>query len=93
MMGGQLTDWQRSRFAALLESDYDYTRPRRGQVRQAVVLSVREDEVIVDLGGVVSRLACGASHERFPRWVQRRRHPVIGCRTWRYRGAQQSEAE
>lgn len=34
----------------LLESDYDYTRPRRGQVRQAVVLSVSEDEVIVDLG-------------------------------------------
>jgi translation initiation factor IF-1 len=57
MMGGQLTDWQRPRFATLLESDYDYTRPRRGQVRQAVVLSVREDEVIVDLGGGVSRLA------------------------------------
>jgi hypothetical protein len=93
MMGGQLTDWQCPRFAALLESDYDYTRPRRGQVRQAVGLSVREDEVIVDLGGVVSCLACGASHERLPRWVQRRRHPVIGCRTWRYRGAQQSEAE
>lgn len=52
MMGGQLTDWQRPQFAALLESDYDYTRPRRGQARQAVVLSVSEDEVIVDLGGV-----------------------------------------
>ena len=51
MMGGQLTDWQRSRFAALLESDYDYTRPRRGQVRQGIVLSVSEDGVIVDLGG------------------------------------------
>jgi len=50
MMGEQLADWQQPQFAALLESDYDYTRPRRGQVRQAVVLSVREDEVIVDLG-------------------------------------------
>jgi small subunit ribosomal protein S1 len=49
-MGEQFADWQQPQFAVLLESDYDYTRPRRGQVRQAVVLSVREDEVIVDLG-------------------------------------------
>jgi small subunit ribosomal protein S1 len=58
-MDQQHTDSQRTQFSALIESDYDYTRPRRGQVRQAVVLSVRENEVLVDLGakrdGVVPR--------------------------------------
>jgi len=44
-------DWQQRRFSTLIESDYDYTRPRRGQVRQAVVLSVSDNDVIVDLGG------------------------------------------
>jgi small subunit ribosomal protein S1 len=49
-MDQQRTDVQQ-RFSTLIESDYDYTRPRRGQVRQAVVLSIGENEVIVDLGG------------------------------------------
>jgi small subunit ribosomal protein S1 len=44
-------DVQERRLATLIESDYDYTRPRPGQVRQAIVLSVSENEVIVDLGG------------------------------------------
>jgi len=44
-------DLQQRRFSTLIESDYDYTRPRRGQVRQAVVLSVGDNDVIVDLGG------------------------------------------
>jgi len=44
-------DWQQRRFSTLIESDYDYTRPRRGQVRQAVILSVSDNDVIVDLGG------------------------------------------
>jgi small subunit ribosomal protein S1 len=52
-------DWQQRRFSTLIESDYDYTRPRRGQVRQAVVLSVSDSDVIVDLGvkrdGIVPR--------------------------------------
>jgi small subunit ribosomal protein S1 len=50
---------QEQRFAALLEDDYDYKRPRRGQLRQAIVLSIGENEVIVDLGckrdGIVPR--------------------------------------
>jgi small subunit ribosomal protein S1 len=58
-MDGRCADSQQRRFAALLESDYDYTRPRRGQVRQAVVLSVGENDVIVDVGakrdGIVPR--------------------------------------
>jgi small subunit ribosomal protein S1 len=47
----QPVDVQEHRLAKLIESDYDYTCPRPGQVRQAVILSVSENEVIVDLGG------------------------------------------
>ncbi len=47
------------RFLALLENEYDYDRPRRGQVCSATVLSIDENEVIVDLGckrdGIVPR--------------------------------------
>ena len=34
----------------MLEGEYDYTRPTRGQVCYADVLSVGENQVIVDLG-------------------------------------------
>ena len=58
-MDKQCTDLQQQRFSTLLESEYDYTRPRRGQVRHAVILSVSENDVIVDLGtkrdGIVPR--------------------------------------
>ena len=47
------------RFSTLLENDYDYERPRRGQLCRATILSVDENEVIVDLGckrdGIVPR--------------------------------------
>lgn len=54
MMDQQHTDLQRQQFSTLLEGDYDYTRPRRGQVRQAVLLSVGENEVIVILAGEIA---------------------------------------
>jgi small subunit ribosomal protein S1 len=41
---------QQRRLAALLESDYDYTRPQRGKVYEAVILSITEKDVLVDLG-------------------------------------------
>lgn len=50
---------QEQSFSVLLENGYDYDRPRRGQVCRAIVLSIDENEVIVDLGckrdGVVPR--------------------------------------
>jgi len=50
---------QQQRFSALLENDYDYERPRRGQLCRATILSIDENEVIVDLGckrdGIVPR--------------------------------------
>jgi small subunit ribosomal protein S1 len=45
--------------SALIESDYDYTLPKRGDICEAIILSIRKDEVIVDLGvkrdGIVAR--------------------------------------
>jgi small subunit ribosomal protein S1 len=52
------TDLQ-EQLSALIESDYDYTLPKRGDICEAIILSVRKDEVIVDLGvkrdGIVPR--------------------------------------
>jgi small subunit ribosomal protein S1 len=49
----------KQRLAALIKGDYDYTRPRRGEVHEAVILSTSENEMIVDLGtkrdGIVPR--------------------------------------
>jgi small subunit ribosomal protein S1 len=45
--------------SALIESDYDYALPKRGDICEAIILSVRKDELIVDLGvkrdGIVPR--------------------------------------
>ncbi len=45
--------------SALIETDYDYRLPRQGEIREAEILFVGKDEVIVDLGvkrdGVVPR--------------------------------------
>jgi len=41
---------QQQQLAALIENDYDYTRPRRGEVYEAVILTISEKDIIVDLG-------------------------------------------
>ena len=42
----------RQRLAALIKrEDYDYTRPRKGEVRDAVILDIGENDMLVDLGG------------------------------------------
>jgi small subunit ribosomal protein S1 len=50
---------QQRQLAALIENDYDYTRPRRGEVYEAIILSITEKDVLVDLGvkrdGIVPR--------------------------------------
>jgi len=49
----------KQRLAALIKGDYDYTRPQHGEVHEAVILSISENEMIVDLGtkrdGIVPR--------------------------------------
>jgi small subunit ribosomal protein S1 len=41
---------QQRLMASLILSDYDYTRPRRREIREATVLVVQEDRIVVDLG-------------------------------------------
>jgi small subunit ribosomal protein S1 len=41
----------KQRLAANLKGgDYDYVRPRRGEVRKATILSIGENDIVVDLG-------------------------------------------
>jgi len=41
---------QQRQLATLLESEYDYIRPQRGEVHEAVILSISGKDIIVDLG-------------------------------------------
>jgi small subunit ribosomal protein S1 len=43
-------DFGQSQLAALIKSEYDYTRPRRGEVREATILDIGENDMVVDLG-------------------------------------------
>jgi len=49
---------QRDLMAEMMLGEYDYTRPRRGEIREAVILSIGENDVVVDLGakrdGIIS---------------------------------------
>ena len=37
-------------FAELISGPYDYTRPRRGEVREAVILEIGANDIVVNLG-------------------------------------------
>ena len=43
-LGGQ------SEFEQLLESSFAYTPPRRGEIRNAIILQIETREIIVDMG-------------------------------------------
>jgi small subunit ribosomal protein S1 len=47
---GVQPDVQQKQLVAWIASEYDYVRPRRGEVREATILAVQEDRVLVDLG-------------------------------------------
>jgi small subunit ribosomal protein S1 len=40
-----------SEFRELIENDYDYERPRRGEVKEATIVEITDSDVMVDLGG------------------------------------------
>lgn len=42
LLAGQIKDW--------FTESYDYERPRRGQIRKGVILSVKDQGIIVDVG-------------------------------------------
>jgi small subunit ribosomal protein S1 len=47
-----------------LDDEYDYKRPKRGDIRYAEVLRVDEDEIIVDIGGKTEGVVPSADLER-----------------------------
>jgi small subunit ribosomal protein S1 len=77
----QHVDTQEQPFSSLLEGEYDYTRPTRGQVCYADVLSVGENQVIVDLGckrdGIVPRSDLDLLDEAYRTGLQARDHVPV----------------
>lgn len=47
----QQADRLEQEFSELIEGDYDYERPQRGEVREGVILSIGESDMVVDMGG------------------------------------------
>jgi small subunit ribosomal protein S1 len=41
---------QEQRTATWLKEEYNYTRPRRGEIREATILDIGENDILVDLG-------------------------------------------
>ena len=57
-------DVQREQLVAWVVGDYDYVRPKRREIREATVLAVQEDRVLVDLGAKRDGRVPGADLER-----------------------------
>ena len=41
---------QRDLLAEMIAGEYDYAQPRRGEIREAVILSIGDNDIVVDLG-------------------------------------------
>jgi small subunit ribosomal protein S1 len=61
---GAQPDVQQEQLGAWIASDYDYVRPRRREIRDATVLAIQEDRVLVDLGAKRDGRVPGADLER-----------------------------
>jgi small subunit ribosomal protein S1 len=57
-------DVQQEQLVAWVVSDYDYVRPKRREIREATVLAIQEDRVLVDLGAKRDGRVPGADLER-----------------------------
>jgi small subunit ribosomal protein S1 len=57
-------DVQQEQLVAWVARDYDYVRPQRREIREATVLAVQEDRLLVDLGAKRDGRVPGADLER-----------------------------
>jgi small subunit ribosomal protein S1 len=76
-----------AKLSAWLEDEFDYERPRRGEVRKASILDVGENDVIVDIGGkrdaIVPPKDLDLLDEAYREQLQAGdRVPVVVLRTW-----------
>lgn len=83
-----MTPKGKEKLATLIEEDeYGYTRPRRGQVYEADILSITDRDVIVDLGakrdGIVPPKDLGFLNEEYRDSLEVGDNvPVVVLRTW-----------
>jgi len=80
-------DSQRRKLATMLQDDYGYTRPRRKEVREALILSIGENDVVVDLGakrdGIVLPRDLELLDEEYRDSLEVGDHvPVVILKTW-----------
>jgi small subunit ribosomal protein S1 len=77
----------KQRLATLITGDYDYARPRRGEVREAVILSVGENDIVVDLGtkrdGIILPKDLELLNDAYRAGLKVGDHvPVVVLKTW-----------
>jgi small subunit ribosomal protein S1 len=77
----------KQRLATLIMGDYDYARPRRGEVREAVILSVGENDIVVDLGtkrdGIILPKDLELLNDAYRAGLKVGDHvPVVVLKTW-----------
>ena len=85
--GSFMTPKLEEQLATLIEDDYEHTRPRRGQVYEADILSITESDVIVDLGakrdGIVPPKDLGFLDDEYRDSLEVGDSvPVVVLRTW-----------
>lgn len=51
-------------FSSMLEESFDFSTPRRGEIRTAIILQIEEREIIVDLGAKQDGIVPSADLER-----------------------------
>jgi len=78
---------QRELLAEMIAGAYDYTQPRRGEIREAVILSIGENDIVVDLGlkrdGIVSPRDLQQVDKDYVKSLQVGDHiPVAILRAW-----------
>jgi small subunit ribosomal protein S1 len=58
-------------FAELLDASFDYTPPRRGEIRQATILQIEPNEIIVELGAKKDGIVTAQDLERLDETFRR----------------------
>ncbi len=78
---------QRDLLAEMILGEYDYTQPRRGEIREAVILSIGDNDIVVDLGlkrdGIIAPRDLQQVDKEYVQSLQVGDHiPVAILRTW-----------
>jgi len=55
---------QNESFEAMLEASFDYEPPRRGEIREATILQIEQNEIIVDMGAKQDGIVTAQDLER-----------------------------